>query len=62
MSESGISPERDLVASALGAEEAAALRVRLADAGLTVVAAEELAELERQAGAYRRMRQLVEEP
>lgn len=62
MTDGGPGDGRDALAEGLGAAEATALRERLAELGLVVVDVEELAELERQAAAYRRMRELVEGP
>ncbi len=62
MTEHGSLGERDRLAEALGGAEADALRDQLAGVGLVAIDVEQLAELERQAAAYRRMRQLVEEP
>ena len=53
---------RDALAEALGVEAADTVRARLAEVGFVVVDIEELAALEREAGAYRQMRQLVEGP
>ncbi len=62
MLDDGPQDGRDPLAEALGASEAAGLRERLAALGLAVVDVEELAELERRAEAYARMRRLVDGP